>query len=280
MSYCFAFGKIISVVNYLNIFNDNIMSSYFELQKLIRKFNRKIHQISEEEFSFKSSLEKWSKKEILGHLIDSSKYFINRIENIFTKQEPFNLKRFEQDDLVKLHNYQEQDSNNLIILFQSLNIQIMQVMKNCSEEMRAKTFNFGEQKVTVDQLMKSYLAHLNHHLEQIFNQDGSSIKAINHVSLESAFEQLSNAPSEFVELLKYGELVVEFYKPDKIDKQQPHTRDEIYIISSGSGAFDLEGKIFQVKENDVLFVKAHDKHKFINFTDDFSTWVIFYGLER
>ena len=31
------------------------------------------------------------------------------------------------------------------------------------------------------------------------------------------------------------------------------------------------------KENDVLFVPAGIEHRFENFTDDFATWVIFYG---
>jgi quercetin dioxygenase-like cupin family protein len=31
------------------------------------------------------------------------------------------------------------------------------------------------------------------------------------------------------------------------------------------------------KEKDVLFVPAGVEHRFDNFTDDFMTWVIFYG---
>lgn len=40
----------------------------------------------------------------------------------------------------------------------------------------------------------------------------------------------------------------------------------------------LNGEItVEFQAGDFLFVPAGIEHRFINFTDDFSTWVIFYG---
>lgn len=80
-------------------------------------------------------------------------------------------------------------------------------------------------------------------------------------------------------MFQHGTLAVELYKPDKVDKQTPHTRDEVYIIAAGNSLFNLEGKITRVAKGDFLFVPARARHHFLDFTDDFSTWVLFYGPE-
>jgi mannose-6-phosphate isomerase-like protein (cupin superfamily) len=100
-----------------------------------------------------------------------------------------------------------------------------------------------------------------------------------HIPLSTAKEKLAQAPSEFVELFKHGTLYVELYQPDKIDKQQPHTRDEVYVVVAGSGTFYYDGERKNYKTGDVIFVPAGIEHRFEDFTDDFMTWVFFYGPE-
>jgi mannose-6-phosphate isomerase-like protein (cupin superfamily) len=72
-------------------------------------------------------------------------------------------------------------------------------------------------------------------------------------------------------------LEVEFYRPNKTDRQQPHDRDEVYVIASGSGFFVNGDQRQQFETGEVLFVSAGVTHRFEEFTDDFSTWVFFYG---
>jgi mannose-6-phosphate isomerase-like protein (cupin superfamily) len=97
------------------------------------------------------------------------------------------------------------------------------------------------------------------------------------ITPEDGLRQLKVSASEFVELFKHGSLAVEYYKPDRIDKQQPHARDEVYVITSGSGTFDLAGAKMAVKPGGLLVVPAGTEHRFENFTADFATWVLFYG---
>ncbi len=78
-------------------------------------------------------------------------------------------------------------------------------------------------------------------------------------------------------LLEHGTLELGFYQPDKVDPQQPHDRDEVYIIQNGSGFFVL-GTIRQPFEpGEALFVPAGVEHRFEDFSEDFAAWVIFYG---
>ncbi len=81
----------------------------------------------------------------------------------------------------------------------------------------------------------------------------------------------------FVEAFSHGSLVVELYAPVGVDPQTPHTRDEVYFIVSGSGDFVIGGERSRFHAGDALFVAAGVEHRFENFTDDFTTWVVFYG---
>lgn len=96
---------------------------------------------------------------------------------------------------------------------------------------------------------------------------------------EHGAESLASAPTEFVKLYEHGSLVVEYYAPFGVDKQTPHTRDELYVIASGTGEFVFGDKQVSFKPHDVLFVPARVEHRFVNFTEDFATWVFFYGPE-
>jgi mannose-6-phosphate isomerase-like protein (cupin superfamily) len=84
---------------------------------------------------------------------------------------------------------------------------------------------------------------------------------------------------EFVGVFRHGSLEVEFYRPQKVDRQTPHTRDEIYVVLSGSGTYVCGQQRHPFEAGEVLFAPAGVEHRFVDFTDDFATWVFFYGPE-
>ena len=96
----------------------------------------------------------------------------------------------------------------------------------------------------------------------------------------AALQQLQASGNQFLELFNHNELTVEIYRPDKIDRQQPHDRDEFYIIISGKGKFHLRDQVMEFKKGDFLYVPAHDEHRFVDFSDDFVTWVFFVGAKK
>ena len=98
------------------------------------------------------------------------------------------------------------------------------------------------------------------------------------VSAAEAFEKLTDS-ERFVTVFRHGTLEVELYAPRGHDPQQPHTRDEVYMVVSGSGTFVHGDKRDDFGPGDFLFVPAGLDHRFEDFTDDFSVWVLFYGPE-
>lgn len=97
---------------------------------------------------------------------------------------------------------------------------------------------------------------------------------------QNALSQLAKTDDKkFLALFRHGSLEIEVYQPDQVDLQSPHTRDEIYVVISGSGYF-VNGKARHAfQPGEVLFVPAGREHRFEQFTADFSTWVFFYGPE-
>ena len=81
----------------------------------------------------------------------------------------------------------------------------------------------------------------------------------------------------FRTLFRHGTLEVEIYRPDGVDRQQPHRRDELYVVVAGTGWFVNGDTREPFAPGEVLFVPAGVAHRFEDFSDDFCTWVIFYG---
>lgn len=87
------------------------------------------------------------------------------------------------------------------------------------------------------------------------------------------------AGDHYAVLLDHGTLQVGLYAPIGIDDQTPHTRDEVYVVVRGSGWFLNGLDRVGFGPGDVLFVPAHQEHRFEDFTEDFAAWVFFYGPE-
>lgn len=95
----------------------------------------------------------------------------------------------------------------------------------------------------------------------------------------AALDALRASGREFIELFRHGSLTVEIYRPDRIDRQKPHTRDEVYVVISGTGLFVDGTERHPFTPGQVLFVPAGVVHRFEDFSPDFATWVFFYGPE-
>jgi mannose-6-phosphate isomerase-like protein (cupin superfamily) len=96
-------------------------------------------------------------------------------------------------------------------------------------------------------------------------------------------ESLTHLPDpageRYVELFKHGTLSVELYAPRGRDPQEPHSRDEVYVVVQGSGHFRNGESRHRFVPGDLLFVPAGVVHRFEDFTDDLAVWVLFYGPE-
>ena len=134
-----------------------------ELPSLFKNF-------SEEELIRKPAPGKWSKKEILGHLIDSAINNLKRFTEIQFLPQPYKIISYRQDDLVRVNNYQSLPPDHLLDLWKKLNQQIAFVVKNIPEEKLNypvdPQYDNGEMR-TLGWIICDYVAHLQHHLKQL-----------------------------------------------------------------------------------------------------------------
>jgi mannose-6-phosphate isomerase-like protein (cupin superfamily) len=103
-------------------------------------------------------------------------------------------------------------------------------------------------------------------------------------SISQALARLPATPSRlypegapFVTMLAGGTMSVEVFAPKLTDRQTPHNQDELYFVHSGRGEIVIAGQRFEATAGNAFFVAAQVAHRFENFSDDFVTWVVFYG---
>ena len=139
-----------------------------KLEHLLKKGKEYLVVSSEFEMSQKESIDKWSKKEILGHLIDSGINNLQRFTEIQFENKPYRIRTYNQDELVKANDYQNSNTNEIVELWISINIRILNLIKNQTEKTLNYKIDLGNENISdLRFLMNDYVDHLEHHLKQI-----------------------------------------------------------------------------------------------------------------
>ena len=136
------------------------------LESLIDAYLPQLQMISETEFSSKPSPTKWSKKEIIGHLIDSVQNNIRRF--IVTQYEETPTILYNQDKWVAINNYQNQEVSNIIQLWYLINKQVVGILKNTSRE-ASQRMSKSQELHTIEWLAHDYIKHLKHHIHVVLD---------------------------------------------------------------------------------------------------------------
>jgi len=139
-----------------------------KINQIIDEIQYLISSHSIEEFETKPSNLAWSKKEIIGHLIDSALNNIQRFTEIQYSEKPYQIRKYNQDALVKVNNYHNKDILDLFQLWFQLNKQISFIIQNQTQ----KTLEYAlilpdGQTKNLRFLIIDYVDHLEHHLNQI-----------------------------------------------------------------------------------------------------------------
>ncbi|GAC1302733.1 MAG: hypothetical protein NVSMB24_07760 [Mucilaginibacter sp.] len=121
------------------------------------------------DWDFKPGAGKWSKKEIIGHLVDSAQINLQRFVRC-TYEENFKLV-YAQEEWVAAQRYQEAGIDELLTLWRSLNRQIVRVLEGYPPgrlTARCDSSKTGVSLHTVEWLAQDYVDHLQHHLKQVY----------------------------------------------------------------------------------------------------------------
>ena len=146
-----------------------IQTNIERLEYLVQVIPKLLKKIPEEEFSFKPHENKWSKKQILGHMIDSVTNNHHRFVRTQFEFEPSIY--YDQNDWNKFGYYQEIDPSQLIEFWTAYNKHLLALIKQIpSDNFSLKCFSSENESNTLGTIFISYLTHLEHHLEQIIGK--------------------------------------------------------------------------------------------------------------
>lgn len=125
---------------------------------------------SEAELAYTPGPGQWSKKEILGHLIDSAMNNHRRFVLSQLIPEPLQITPYEQREWVALARYQFTPTLELLNLWTLLNQQIARLLENLPATAATQRCEFDNgYSVTLSWLAEDYVVHMEHHVHQIMN---------------------------------------------------------------------------------------------------------------
>lgn len=139
-----------------------------ELEQLVNDYSAQLKNISMNDFSNKPNPAKWSKIEILGHLVDSA--LSNQRRFVVAQYEESPHIVYKQDYWVTASGYQQYDTNELIQLWALINKHICHVLSNTPEHLWSRTC-MTQDLHTIEWLASDYIKHLKHHMHVILERE-------------------------------------------------------------------------------------------------------------
>lgn len=128
-----------------------------------------LYTMNEHDFSKRPSTGSWSKKEILGHLLDSASNNHQRFVRVQFEDTP--SISYDPDKWNNHSYYNLRDSKQLISFWTSYNKHLAELAQHIPAEALKRTCKCGEKTVTLAFLITDYVEHLEHHLKQIINYE-------------------------------------------------------------------------------------------------------------
>jgi hypothetical protein len=146
-----------------------MLNTLGDYQTLVAQALPRLLRISDAESDVHPSPEKWSKKEILGHLIDSASNNHQRFVRAQLSSE-IKLPEYEQETWVRTQGYQGESWENLVQLWRLYNLHLLHVAEAIPEDrLKSRCFIGENEPVTLEFLVTDYVRHMKHHLDQIFS---------------------------------------------------------------------------------------------------------------
>ncbi|MFN7946892.1 MAG: DinB family protein [Blastocatellia bacterium] len=140
-----------------------------ELKAVVEAAAAEMLKLSEADSERRVVEGKWSKKEIIGHLIDSASNNHQRFVRV-QFSDGLTMPGYEQNRWVESQSYQTRQWAELVTFWRSYNLHLAHVIAHVAEASLNHRVTIGSSEpVTLEFVIRDYLSHLKHHLGQILN---------------------------------------------------------------------------------------------------------------
>jgi hypothetical protein len=137
-------------------------------EETLRDAAARLSGYDDDEAALRPAPGKWSRKEILGHLIDSACNNHGRFVRV-QLEDGLSLPGYSQNEWVAAGGYQERAWNDLVSLWEGYNRQLLHLISHIPEQALANRCSInGSEPLSLRFVIADYVAHLQHHLRQIF----------------------------------------------------------------------------------------------------------------
>ena len=142
------------------------MEEIERLSGILTNASASLISISAEDAAYQSASGKWSKKQELGHLVDSACNNHQRIVRAQIEHEP-SLADYDGDRWVTLHDYQGMKWEQIIERWHMMNEQLVRAASAISPQSAGRRLTVAGKSMTLGFLVKDYVDHMLHHLRHI-----------------------------------------------------------------------------------------------------------------
>jgi hypothetical protein len=141
------------------------------LKEAVEREAAHLRRITEEDAGTRTSPRAWSKKEELGHLIDSATN--NHVRFVRASVEPeFRGAGYEQNRWVEQHGYHEMPWSEIVDFWQRYNDLLSRLVRRIPEDRLQTPCVVGNSPaVTLRFLIEDYVLHMQHHLDHILQRE-------------------------------------------------------------------------------------------------------------
>src|SRR5688572_9856070 len=142
-----------------------ITDSLKRLSWLCNEIPALLQKYADEEFKQKPTPAKWSKQEILGHLIDSATNNHQRFVRIQFENEP--LIMYDQNGWNEASHYKDMKKEHVIQFWKNYNLHLVEVIKRIEPEKLQRKGIANDKTNTLAWFITDYVEHMEYHLRQI-----------------------------------------------------------------------------------------------------------------
>lgn len=137
------------------------------LKALPRQVAQEIDGLSEGVLQFRAGEGEWSIKEVCGHLLDNAQVWDQRFQMAATQENPF-LPSYDQEALVREHNYQEQDIRAILAAISEVRTRMIELLSDLVQWKWARPAYHPEYgRMSIRQMVGLMIGHEREHMEQL-----------------------------------------------------------------------------------------------------------------
>jgi hypothetical protein len=140
-----------------------------QFEEILKTVPQRLLDIGDTDAAAKPDPERWSKKELLGHLIDSAANNHQRFVRAQT-EDPHLGQRYEQNFWVSSQSYATESWHDLVNLWLLYNRHLLHVLKVMPSQVYPHVCRIGDYpQMTLEEVAIDYVVHMQHHLDEMFS---------------------------------------------------------------------------------------------------------------